>query len=212
MSWATKVSRPSEEATESDNDDSRTQAMTSCSPIIPEVLHTPRLTLRMFGEADWDGLCEMFEDAECVRYTLGSPLNRWQTWRVLAGYLGHWQLRGYGPYAVVKNSNAALVGAVGLWCPGEWPEPEIKWSLARRFWGTGLATEAASVVRDMAARHLGWARLISLILPENERSKAVARRLGGRWEKAISFRDTLADIFVYDLAAVGGTPPAAPPP
>ncbi len=37
--------------------------MTSCSPIIPEVLHTPRLMLRMFGEADWEGLCEMFDDA-----------------------------------------------------------------------------------------------------------------------------------------------------
>jgi RimJ/RimL family protein N-acetyltransferase len=170
-------------------------------PIIPESIQTPRLTLRMFDETDWDELHEMFRDEECVRYTIGTPLTHWQTWRSLASYLGHWQLRGYGPYAVVDRATRAMMGVVGLWSPGEWPEPEIKWSLARRFWGHGFATEAASAVRDMAASHLTWNRLISLVLPANERSKAVARRLGGHFEKTIVFRDTVADMFVYDLAA-----------
>lgn len=92
-----------------------------------------------------------------------------------------------------------MMGAVGLWFPGEWPEPEIKWSLARRFWGNGFATEAAFAIREMIARHLRWTRVISVILPENERSKAVARRLGGTYEKTIPFRDTMADVFLYDL-------------
>jgi RimJ/RimL family protein N-acetyltransferase len=172
----------------------------SRDPIIPERLETPRLTLRMFEEADWDALHEMFSDEDCVRYTIGAPLNRWQTWRTLASYLGHWQLRGYGPYAVVERSTSAMMGAVGLWFPGEWPEPEIKWSLAQRFWGSGFATEAASAVRDMAAVHFKWTRLISLVLPANERSKAVALRLGARFEKSIPFRDTVTEMFVYDLA------------
>lgn len=92
-----------------------------------------------------------------------------------------------------------MVGPVGLWCPGEWPEPEIKWCLARRFWGHGYATEAAVAVKAMAARELGWPRLISLILPENDRSKAVARRLGGRFDGTIPFRGGHAEIFVYHL-------------
>ena len=154
----------------------------------------------MFEEADWDALLEMFQDPECVRYTIGAPLNRWQTWRALAAYVGHWQLRGYGPYAVVDRSSATMMGAVGLWFPGEWPEPEIKWSLARRFWGRGFAAEAATAVRDMATRHLRWRRLVSLILPENQRSKAVATRIGGHFEKTIPFRDGVADMFAYELA------------
>jgi RimJ/RimL family protein N-acetyltransferase len=168
-------------------------------PLIPLRLQTPRLTLRTFDEQDWDALHAIFEDEECVRYTIGVPLERWQTWRTLAGYLGHWQLRGYGPYAVVERPAGTMMGAVGLWCPGEWPEPEIKWCLARRFWGQGYATEAAAAVKAMAARELGWQRLISLILPENERSKAVARRLGGRYERTIPFRGGHAEIFAYDL-------------
>lgn len=45
----------------------------------------------------------------------------------------------------------------------------------------------------------GWRRLISLIVPENHRSKAVALHLGGVYEKTIPFRDGAADIFMYDL-------------
>jgi len=153
----------------------------------------------MFHEADWDAVSEIFGDEECVRYTIGSTLNRWQSWRALAGYIGHWSLRGYGPYAATERSTGETIGAVGLWYPGEWPEPEVKWVLARRFWGRGYATEAAAAVISMARVDLGWRRLISLIVPGNERSKAVARRLSGTYEKTIPFRDHVAEIFAYAL-------------
>ena len=92
-----------------------------------------------------------------------------------------------------------MIGPVGLWYPGDWPEPEIKWSILREFWGNGYASEAASAVKEMSARTLHRSRLISLILPENERSKAVARRLGGEYEKTIPFRDGQAEVFAYCL-------------
>lgn len=129
----------------------------------------------------------MFADPECVRYTVGMPLPDWETWRKLAGYLGHWQLRGYGPYAVVEKDSGKTLGVVGLWYPGDWPEPEIKWSLMRSAWGQGFASEAAAAVKAMALDELAWTRLISLILPENVNSKAVARRIGGVYEKTIPF-------------------------
>ena len=91
------------------------------------------------------------------------------------------------------------MGPVGLWFPGDWPEPEIKWSITKRFWGKGFATEAANAVKELTATELKWNRLISLIFPENERSKSVARRLGGVLEKTIPFRDATAEIFVYSL-------------
>jgi RimJ/RimL family protein N-acetyltransferase len=167
--------------------------------LIPQRIETARLHLRMFTEADWEPLCQIFRDEECVRYTTTIPLTDWQTWRWMAGYLGHWHLRGYGPYAVIEKQSGRMIGPVGLWYPGDWPEPEIKWSIVREFWGHGYATEAASAVLDMSTRTLKRSRLISLILPDNERSKAVARRLGGEYEKTISFRDGKADIFAYRL-------------
>ena len=172
---------------------------------IPTLLETSRLVLRQFEERDWDDLHRMFEDEECVRYTIKTPLTHWQTWRMLAGYVGHWSMRGYGPYAVVEKSSGKMMGPVGLWYPGDWPEPEIKWSLSREYWGKGYASEAALAVKTMAFRTLKRDRLISLILPENEASKRLAKRLGGIYEKTIPFRDGLAEIYVYSCrrTAVG---------
>jgi RimJ/RimL family protein N-acetyltransferase len=98
---------------------------------LPQKIETARLILRMFQESDWDDLHEMFSDEECVRYTVKTVLEKWQTWRTLASYLGHWQIKGYGPYAVVEKSSGKMIGPVGLWYPGDWPEPEIKWSLTK---------------------------------------------------------------------------------
>jgi RimJ/RimL family protein N-acetyltransferase len=167
--------------------------------LIPAALETPRLQLRMFVEADWDSLHKMFCNENCVRYTMKTPLAKWQTWRTMASYLGHWHLRGFGPYAVVEKSSGNMIGPVGLWYPGEWPEPEIKWSLSEEYWGKGYATEAASAVKGLAAQELKWKRLISLILPDNVSSKAVAQRIGGKYERTIPFRDETAEVYLYDL-------------
>lgn len=149
----------------------------------------------------------MFGDEDCVRYTIERPLAPWQTWRALASYVGHWQLRGYGPYAVVEKATGSMLGPVGLWFPSEWPEPEIKWSLTKRFWGRGFATEAAMAVRNMAAAVLRRARLISVIRPGNIRSASVALRLGGILEGTIPFRGDVAVVYAYDLTR---TLPVAP--
>lgn len=109
-------------------------------------------------------------------------------------------MRGYGPYAVVEKASGRMMGPVGLWSPGEWPEPEIKYSLGKAFWGKGYAVEAAQAVKQMTAEELKWRRLISLILPENESSKKVATRLGGVYEKTIPFREEQAMIYAYDLS------------
>ena len=76
-----------------------------------------------------------------------------------------------------------LAGRVGCWQPEGWPGQEIGWAFRREFWGRGYATEAAQSGHGRclfpSAR---TRRLISLIHPQNERSIAVALRLGMRQE------------------------------
>ena len=52
----------------------------------------------------------------------------------------------------------------------------------------------------MAAAVLHRTRLVSVIRPGNVRSRAVARRLGGVYEKDIPFRGGVAELYAYDLA------------
>jgi hypothetical protein len=62
----------------------------------------------------------------------------------------------------------------------------------------------------MAFAVLGRTRLVSVIRPGNAQSQAVARRLGGRYEKTIPFRGGVADVYAYGLDSVAGSSAEGP--
>ena len=155
---------------------------------IPLVLETRRLRLRRFVLDDWQPLHRHYSDIECTRFTFGRTLTDGESWRAMSGMEGHWSLRGFGPYALVERASNSLVGAAGLWHPGDFPETEVKWLLLREFWGRGFATEAVREVQSVAATHLSM-RPISLIRKENEGSRRVAIAVGAVHERDLAFRD-----------------------
>ena len=81
--------------------------------------------------------------------------------------------------------------------PAEWPEAELSYSLARDFWGRGIATEAVRAARDWAFANRGFSRLASFILPDNARSIRVAEKLGAVRESMVSLRGLEAQWWVH---------------
>lgn len=156
--------------------------------LIPENIVTDRLILRTFDNADWKAMHEHYSDEICIAFTMGRVLTEGESWRAMASIAGHWLLRGYGPYAVEEKSSGAVLGTVGLWYPNDWPEPEIKWALTRRYWGRGFASEAARAIVRMAAEFLPHISLISFIHAENTASIRVALAIGAKFEKEVDFR------------------------
>lgn len=149
-------------------------------------LETPRLLLRQFEESDLDQYAEMCADEEVMRYIgEGRPLTRAEAWRNMAGILGHWQLRGYGLWAIEEKESGLLVGRAGFFNPEGWPGFEIGWLLGRPHWGKGFAIEAARAALDFSFSTLDKNRVISLIRPGNERSIRVAERLGEKYETTV---------------------------
>jgi RimJ/RimL family protein N-acetyltransferase len=140
-------------------------------------LTTERLTLRGWREADLDAYAAIAADPEVMRF-MGGPLDRADTWRQIAVFVGHWELRGHGLWVVERDGE--LIGRVGLIRPEGWPGLEVGWLLGRHAWGHGYATEAARAAADYAWRQLGTQELISLIAPDNVPSQRVAERLGMR--------------------------------
>jgi len=102
--------------------------------------------------------------------------------------IGHWHLRGYGPYAIEEKASGNILGLVGLWYPNDWPEPEIKWGLIRQYWGQGFASEAARAVQKMAAKYIPEMSPISLIHSKNAMSINLAIAMKAEFEKAVDFR------------------------
>ena len=144
------------------------------------ILESERLILRAFREGDLDAYAAMGADAEVMRYLSadGALLSRADAWRQMAMFLGHWELRGYGTWAVEERGTGEFVGRVGLHYPEGWPDRELGWTIARKFWGRGYASEAARASIKHAFDTLGWPHLVSLIHPENHRSARLAERLG----------------------------------
>jgi len=142
-------------------------------------LETERLYLRPFAQSDLDLYAELCADPEVMRYIgSGMPVSRSEAWRGMATILGHWELRGYGLWAVEEKSSCRLIGRVGCWYPEGWPDFEIGWMLRRSAWGQGFALEAARASVRYAFEVLNRPQIVSLIAPENQRSIAVAKRLG----------------------------------
>jgi RimJ/RimL family protein N-acetyltransferase len=158
--------------------------MLGVSVAIP-TLETERTLMRGWRADDLDAVAAWTSDPEVMRF-LGGVIDRGQAWRNIALYLGHWQLRGYGLWAVQRKSDGQVIGRVGLWNPEGWPGIEIGWTLAREVWGEGYATECGRAGVDWTWDNLpDLPRLLSVIAPDNRASRRVAEHLGmevgGTW-------------------------------
>lgn len=158
-------------------------------------IETERLRLRAFEGGDLEAYAEMYADDLFVRYLGGKTLTKAQAWENMALILGHWSLLGYGIWAIERPATGELVGRAGLLNLPGWPDVEICWALSPKFWGHGYATEAAKAAIDWAFREAGVHRLISLIHPENQRSAAVAVRLGERYRERVTFEAKPTNVY-----------------
>ena len=141
-------------------------------------LETSRLLMRECRQADFEAFASFMADADVQRYLHGEPLSRADAWRNFAMAIGHWELRGYGVWAVERKSDGAFMGRVGMINPEGWPGLEVGWTLGKPYWGQGYATEAAQAALRYGFLTQPVDRLISCIDPGNKASQAVALRLG----------------------------------
>lgn len=162
---------------------------------IPQI-ETRRLRLTALSERHFDRYAMMLADPACTRWVGdGHALDRMNAWRSMAMLLGHWNLRGFGMWAVESRLDHSFVGRVGLMRPEGWPDVELGWMLSPDQRHHGYATEAGVATLRFAWQHLHLPRVISLIRHGNDISCRVAERLGG---KCISDTEFLgADCHVY---------------
>jgi RimJ/RimL family protein N-acetyltransferase len=145
----------------------------------PPRVKTSRLVMRSLEEGDLAAYAAMTGDPNVMRFVSdGHVFDEGQAWREIATHLGHWELRGYGQWALELGDEGGLIGRAGLWNPAGWPGIEVGWMLSRDAWGNGYATEAGEASIRWAWENLDASELISVIHPRNEASMRVARRLG----------------------------------
>lgn len=143
------------------------------------VVTTERLILRAPQASDFAAIAPFLTSDRARFVGGGADKTIGDAWRMLAVFAGHWQLRGFGVFVAEHRTEGRPVASIGPWFPGDWPEAELGWSV----WdaadeGKGYAREAVIAVRRHVYADLGWPGAVSYIDPRNDRSRALAQRLG----------------------------------
>jgi [ribosomal protein S5]-alanine N-acetyltransferase len=164
----------------------------------PDILETERLMLRPLRESDLDALVAIYSDPHTMRF-LGGPRTREDTCTGLGWMIAAHRGQGFGLWATTLRADGRLIGRCGILVQDVEgaTEHEIAYLLGSRWWGRGYATEAAAAIRDHARAELGFRRVISLIDPDNEASKAVARRIGMHHERDLTFEGRATSLFSH---------------
>lgn len=151
-------------------------------PLAAPRQETERLVLRQFHEDDFPTYEQWCADPDFMRFLGGKTMNKVEAWRHMGYMLGHWDLLGYGYYAMEEKASGKLVGRVGYTNSEGWPGFELGWALSPDVRGRGYATEGATFLLRYAFEHLGRPHVMSLIHPDNAPSIRVAARLGQQVE------------------------------
>jgi RimJ/RimL family protein N-acetyltransferase len=149
------------------------------------VLETERLLFRAHTEDDLEAFCALEADPQVRRFVGGSPRSRERAERKfrdsflvpIADRLGLW--------ATVFKPDDRYIGYCGVYphfgvegpIPGE---GALGYTLARAYWGRGLATEAARGFVDFGFEDLHLRRIVAMVEVGNGASAHVLEKLGFR--------------------------------
>lgn len=155
---------------------------------LPEI-ETERLLLRQFTPADLDEYTRIiFADPDVTRFLPRRDIPpRQRAERVLNYFSEHWLKHGYGDWAVTDRAHAGLIGHCGLNFIPEAGEVEVEYSLAKSYWGRGIATEAAQASVRYGFEALQMERIIALADPQNIASRRVMEKVGLVYQKEVFF-------------------------
>lgn len=154
------------------------------SRTIPTI-NTQRLTLRGMRAEDFNRFAEIWAKPEVVYYIDGAPWPRSKAWAAFLRHAGHWQIAGFGQWAIMRHRAPEICGQVGFFYAkrdlgADFDDfPEAGWMLDPSERGQGFAKEALVAAHDWFDR-IVTGRLVCMIHPENRSSLALAEQLGYR--------------------------------
>jgi len=147
------------------------------------MINTARLTLRAMRAEDFNRFAEIWATPAVVAHIAGPPRSKAQSWDAFLRNAGHWQITGFGQWAIQARGKVEMAGQAGFFFGSRNmgsdvdPYPEAGWVLAPEAQGKGLGKEA------VVAAHEWFDRIITgptvcMIAPQNIASLRIAETLG----------------------------------
>ncbi|MBP6178042.1 MAG: GNAT family N-acetyltransferase [Anaerolineales bacterium] len=147
------------------------------------LLSTPNLILRDLRLTDLDDLYEYASDPEIDHYTPWDHYKNIEEAREnLNDFLEAYEKHGFWAWGIEHRVDKKLIGIININKPGYNRKVEVGYTIARKYWGQGLATEALQVLIQYGFEKLDVARIEAVILPENKASSKVLLKAGMKFE------------------------------
>jgi RimJ/RimL family protein N-acetyltransferase len=170
----------------------------------PYFLRTERLGFRCWTPEDLPAACALWGDSEVTRH-FGGPFSDEEVAQKLQREISRMESYRFQYWPIFFLSNDEHVGCCGL-RPYRIADQvhELGFHLRPKYWGQGLAVEAAETVIAFSFETIGAKSLAAGHHPENVNSKKVLEKLGFRYSHDELFPALGLDIPYYLL-----TPSAA---
>jgi RimJ/RimL family protein N-acetyltransferase len=155
----------------------------------PEI-ETSRLRLRPVTMDDLDVLHAIWSDPDVARYLWdGAEVSRELAATVLSSLVRTFRDRDLPNWTAIRAGEPA--GYCGLRPLEGTEEIEVVYSIARPFWGRGLATEAVRATLRYAFEEWELERVVGVANVENVASRRVLEKLGMRHERTARYQGEL---------------------
>lgn len=145
------------------------------------MLTTERTILRPWRDDDLDAFAELNADPEVMRF-FPRIQSREESAAAIERFQAHIDRHGYGFWALEDQASETCIGMLGLANTPDSlpvaPSIEIGWRLARRWWGQGLAPEAATECLRYAFTVLDLDQVVSFTATRNSPSRRVMEKIG----------------------------------
>lgn len=145
-------------------------------------IETDRLVLRPLQLDDAKDLESVFCNDIVMEFSTGTKTPEWTRNFCREAVEDWYPAWGYGPYCVTDRPSGAVIGYCGLYqedhpyCTHD--SPELGYRLAQKWWGKGIATEAARAVISYSFATLQFRKIIALVDPAHTASVHVLEKIG----------------------------------
>jgi [ribosomal protein S5]-alanine N-acetyltransferase len=146
-------------------------------------LTTDRTVLRPLEESDVSVMHALWTNPGVRKYLWDDAIiSAEQAAEAVAASNAHFYTRQFGLWAVCERLTGDVIGFCGF-RPAESGEPELLYGLWPRYWGQGLAHEAARAALSYVFHALECREVVAATDAPNEASARVLQRLGMQLER-----------------------------
>lgn len=163
-------------------------------------IETGRLMLREFQRKDLQELAPILADPKVMKFSPTGVSSVEQVRERIEGFITCYNEFGFGKWAVILKQNHQLLGYCGIavdQIDGN-DEKELGYRLDSRYWGQGLATEAASAALKCGFEQFNLPYILGLVERANVASVRVLEKIGMRHQRTTAFHAIEMELYRID--------------